>query len=102
MTKDGLLINRMAVLSVKEKSISEEADCFPLSSPTWQSFSNGDRVVFSMGRKNAGGAPSLLEPQCWTWTSQGVEATGDESWPDELGKVQCVKVLDVLGGEVTY
>lgn len=55
-----------------------------------------------MGRKNAGGAPSLLEPQCWTWTSQGVEATGDESWPDELGKVQCVKVLDVLGGEVTY
>lgn len=56
----------------------------------------------SMGRKNAGGAPSLLEPQCWTWTSQGVEATGNESWPDELGKVQCVKVLDVLGGEVTY
>lgn len=46
VTKDGLLINSTAVLSVKKKSISEEADCFPLSSPTWQSFSNGDRVVF--------------------------------------------------------
>lgn len=110
-TKDGLLIKSTAVPSVKKKSVSEGADCFPLSSPTWQSFWNGGRVVFprhdvvkekdhhccnfdaGLGHSQASRSPWLMV------RPHSPEKKG--GWT-EFGMIQRIRALVTLEGKMAY